>query len=164
MDSVTSGHSHSHSRNCKCADHAPVNPSVTQTLAELDFERSLHNAALVGNLAKLNKLATRENVNSYDQSGYTALHYAARNGHVECVKALIALGTDVDLRTVGLGTTALMRAVLGRSTGVVEVLLLAGADVGIKDGDRRDCFTILNGMTGDKVQEMKALIEGRRRI
>ncbi|KAJ3075164.1 Ankyrin repeat domain-containing protein 39 [Podochytrium sp. JEL0797] len=128
-----------HPSNCPCADHAPTNPSVTQTLEEMDFERSLHASALSGNLVKLTKqLQTCTNVNAFDASGYTALHYAARNGRVSCVKALVEAGVDIDLQTKGLGTTAVMRAVLGGHAEVVQFLMERGADLGIRDAQGRE--------------------------
>lgn len=38
-------------------------------------------------------------INGYDDSGKTALHYAAQKGHISCVKFLLANGALVDKRT-----------------------------------------------------------------
>ena len=51
--------------------------------------------ASLGNVGKV-KLALQKNsdVNHADADGYTALHAAAENGHVEVVKLLLAKGAD----------------------------------------------------------------------
>ncbi|KAJ3005269.1 UNVERIFIED_CONTAM: Ankyrin repeat domain-containing protein 39 [Siphonaria sp. JEL0065] len=139
---------HTHPPECGCASHAPTNPSMTQTLSELDFERSIHNAALSGNLVRLRKLLCLSTANLFDSSGYTPLHYASRAGYLECVEVLLEAGADLDARTRGLGTTALMRAVVARRLGIVEVLVAKGADVDLKDFEGRDAV----GLCGDLEQ------------
>jgi ankyrin repeat protein len=51
---------------------------------------------------------------------------AAKKGHLEIVKALLAAGADVNVRTTG-GVTALFVAESGGHTAVVEILRKAGA-------------------------------------
>ncbi|KAI8427852.1 hypothetical protein MSG28_002232 [Choristoneura fumiferana] len=46
----------------------------------------------------------KEFVNMPDNSGYTALHYAARNGHIDICKTLIQVGANVNAQTSGLAT------------------------------------------------------------
>lgn len=46
----------------------------------------------------------REYVNSQDNSGYTALHYAARNGHVDICSILIENGASINAQTHGNAT------------------------------------------------------------
>ncbi|NIR13822.1 MAG: ankyrin repeat domain-containing protein, partial [Desulfobacterales bacterium] len=51
---------------------------------------------------------------------------AAKKGHREIVKALVAAGADVNARTTG-GVTALFAAESEGHTAVVEILKKAGA-------------------------------------
>lgn len=56
----------------------------------------------LGNVGKV-KLELQKNpdVNRADADGYTALHAAAENGHVEVVKLLLAKGADRTKRAMG---------------------------------------------------------------
>lgn len=49
--------------------------------------------------------------NDCDNSGYTALHYAARSGHFEACHLLIRAGANVNAKTNG-GATPLHRAAM----------------------------------------------------
>jgi len=83
-----------------------------QNLDELDFERGIWLAAKDADLEKLRSICGRrgqQDVNAPDSYGYTALHYAARAGHVEVVEELLALGADGTRVTKG-GATAAHRA------------------------------------------------------
>lgn len=68
-------------------------------------------AAENGNLQQLTQLINEDNelTNCSDADGYTPLHRAAYNGHVDCCKLLIASGAAVDART-GDGWTPLHSA------------------------------------------------------
>mmetsp|Transcript_33334 Transcript_33334/g.55932 ORF Transcript_33334/g.55932 Transcript_33334/m.55932 type:complete len:340 (+) Transcript_33334:164-1183(+) len=69
-----------------------------------------------------------------DAEGYTPAHYAAEEGHAECLRALIQGGVEasgLDARDPTLGHSPLILACAGGHTEAVEVLLEAGADVHI---------------------------------
>jgi ankyrin repeat protein len=76
---------------------------------------------------------------SVNRYGGTALIPAAHHGHVDTVREL--LDTDIDIDHVNnLGWTALLEAVILGDGGptyvsIIELLLAAGADVDIADGD-----------------------------
>ena len=40
------------------------------------------------------------NVNMYDEDGYSLLHWAAKNGYIECIEVLITLGADIKIKTL----------------------------------------------------------------
>ena len=119
---------------CKC-DAAVIG---RQSLAELDFTRSACAAALAGQHAKLEQLLARGGPNgqvqSADGSGYTALHYAARNGHAECAALLLRHRAQPDATTRG-GATSLHRAAFGGHAKVATMLLDAKADATCQDSD-----------------------------
>lgn len=78
-------------------------------------------------------------LDSTNRFGGTAVIPAAERGHVETVRALIAAGIDVD-HVNDLGWTALLEAIILGNGGpryqkVVELLLRAGADPGLSDGE-----------------------------
>ena len=64
-----------------------------------------------------------------DASGFTALDWAARNGRVEAIQALVAAGADPDARDSGPnGWTPLLHAIHKGQAGAARTLLAAGAD------------------------------------
>lgn len=69
-----------------------------------------------------------------DNSGRTALHLAAEQGHVELVDVLLAAGATVDARDV-IDFTPLIAASRTGKTSVVTRLIAAGADVNAVSSD-----------------------------
>lgn len=92
-----------------CCDHSHSSSGVCQTLDEMEFERGIWYAAQYGDLDKVEKLIDR-GIDLKDKSGYTALHYAARNGHVDVCKLLLNKGANVNAVTKSGCATALHRA------------------------------------------------------
>lgn len=144
---LSHGHGHGHDDD--------VDPSTPydQRLEELEFLRSACAVAQRGQTDKLaGMLARRPDSVHWDgvegKSGYTPLHYAAREGHVACVRLLLdkgesarralrllladaslacfhtALlpGADVNHRTTAGGATALHRAAYCGHTDVCKAL------------------------------------------
>lgn len=64
--------------------------------------------------------------------GLTVLHYAARSGCLDCVKALAKAGVDLNRATPD-GVTPLMIAIESRQVDVANFLLDAGADPHLAD-------------------------------
>lgn len=73
--------------------------------------------------------------NVEDSAGYTALHYAARNGHYEVCKMLLENGATVNAQTRCGRATALHRAAMQGHIDIVQLLLKFGANANIKDID-----------------------------
>ncbi|NNK62179.1 MAG: hypothetical protein HKO98_03140 [Gemmatimonadetes bacterium] len=67
-------------------------------------------------------------VNAAQGDGMTALHWAARHGHVELAEMLVYAGGHLDAATRLGPYTPVMIAAEGGHGGVVEALLAAGAD------------------------------------
>uniref|UniRef100_A0A1B0CDD6 Uncharacterized protein n=2 Tax=Lutzomyia longipalpis TaxID=7200 RepID=A0A1B0CDD6_LUTLO len=114
---------------CKCHPSA-----AAQTLDEMDFERGIWTAALYGDLERLDVAIGRGATNDCDNAGYTALHYAARAGHMEACRKLIAAGADVNCTTKG-GVTPLHRAAMMGRWEIVEFLCKRGANLTTTDSD-----------------------------
>lgn len=68
-------------------------------------------SALYNDIARLKQLIDRRHTNNQDESGYTALHYAARNNNLMACQLLIEANANVNAETKG-GVTALQRAAM----------------------------------------------------
>jgi len=84
-------------------------------------------------------LAHGADLKSTNRFGGTALIPAAERGHVETVRTLIEAGSDVD-HVNRLQWTALLEAIIlgdggARHRQIVELLIEAGADVNLADGN-----------------------------
>ena len=84
-------------------------------------------------------LAHGADLKSTNRYGGTALIPASERGHVETVRTLIEAGVDVD-HVNNLAWTALLEAVILGDGGpryqqIVDLLVKAGADVNLADGD-----------------------------
>ncbi|XP_076435398.1 putative palmitoyltransferase ZDHHC13 [Babylonia areolata] len=124
---------HQHDHDCGC--HS-VSSSVHQTLDEMEFERGLWSAALSGQIDDVKKHLQRgDDVNAKDKAGYTALHYAARNKHLEVCRILLTHGSDVNAATRTGKATPLHRAAYVGSREVVQLLLQCKADPLFVDAD-----------------------------
>jgi len=128
---------HHHHHEGDCCQHIPVNPSLHQNLDEMEFERSIFQAAIDNNVGKIEGFSKSPdfNVNATDNYGYSALHYASRNGNLKAAKCLVKLGANVNLPTTGLQATALHRAVTANKLEMVEYLLTVGANPDLVDSD-----------------------------
>jgi ankyrin repeat protein/cytochrome c5 len=105
--------------------HAPIPEMGTPLLA----------AARLGDTALI-KALVKAGVNADEpepSSGQTALATAAREGHLEAIKTLLAAGADVRKRSKR-EETALFFAVREGHTAVVDALLAGGADVNERAG------------------------------
>lgn len=115
-----------------------VIPSVHQTLDEMDFERGIWTSALTGDITKVrDHLRKGVNVDIEDNNGYTALHYASRNGHHRICNILLDAGASVDKCTHAGGATALHRAAMSGHRDTCELLLQYGANPLARDVDGR---------------------------
>ena len=96
----------------------------------------LLSAAMAGDHKAVRKLiGIRVDVNQ-NVMGETALAFAAKGGHIECVSLLLEAGAKVDTRFTGYGAqnyTALMHAADNGHATCVEMLIDAGADVNTLD-------------------------------
>ncbi|KAJ8920889.1 hypothetical protein NQ315_015682 [Exocentrus adspersus] len=124
--------SHCEDKHCKCGGAV-----AAQSLDEMEFERGIWYAAQCGDLGRVKNLLSRprSNPDVRDSAGYTALHYAARNGHIGVCQCLIENGADVNSVTRVGKATALCRAASAGKKNIVEYLLSKKADASIQDSD-----------------------------
>lgn len=131
-------HSHGHDHD----DHVDEATGLEQSLEELEFLRSACAAAQAGDSQKLARLigsrrleALRGDGTASGSTGYTPLHYAARAGHLECVKILLDAGADVHAVTASGRATPLHRAAHQGHVHIMRALLAAGAKPSAVDSD-----------------------------
>ncbi|XP_021564366.1 ankyrin repeat domain-containing protein 39 isoform X2 [Carlito syrichta] len=117
---------------CSCPGAVP---GVQQTLEEMDFERGIWSAALNGDLSRVKYLILKATDPSQpDSAGYTALHYASRNGHYAVCQFLLESGAKCNAQTHG-GATALHRASYCGHTEIARLLLSHGSNPRLVDND-----------------------------
>ena len=123
---------------------------VTQVNAYM--RTPLHKAAYYSGAPEvISSLVSRgADVNAVDKGNWTALHLAARNGHVEAMRLLLDAGTRTDVRDTKHGWTALHLAVIAGNIDGARLLVRADADVrrqGQERGGRRRRTLEENGLT-----------------
>lgn len=125
-----------------CSGCASTGGIFSQTVDELDFERSLCGAASSNDIARAIKLLERSEgkrrntVNECDQYGYSPLHYACRNGNLEMVELMLKHGAEVNKLTKSTRATPLHRACYAGQNQIVRLLLSThSCDVSLQDVD-----------------------------
>ncbi|XP_055638147.1 ankyrin repeat domain-containing protein 39-like [Toxorhynchites rutilus septentrionalis] len=127
---MSSRHEEHGNSQCHCSKSA----TASQSFDELEFERGIWTVAIDNDEAKLRSLIAKGHLHDKDRSGYTALHYAARNGHMSICLILLDSGIGIDETTHG-GATALHRAAMMGHTRIVELLLQRKANPILQDSD-----------------------------
>ena len=82
---------------------------------------------------EIRALSTNEQLGK--QGGFTALHYAARQGHIDAAKLLLASGAEVDQVTGGDESSPLLVAVINGHYDLAKELLESGADPNVLSDD-----------------------------
>lgn len=125
-----------------CTGICCINPTpAAQSLDEVSFDRSACAAALTGNLSRLQTLINKNPSALHDDgyngsTGYTPLHYAAREGHVQIVEYLLQAGANVNSRTAAGKATPLHRAAYAGQIECVKALLASKViDTSLVDAD-----------------------------
>ncbi|HXC59604.1 MAG TPA: ankyrin repeat domain-containing protein, partial [Steroidobacteraceae bacterium] len=78
------------------------------------------------------KVTAEPREKSMDRGGFAALHYAAREGCVACIAALVKGGADIDIADAQ-GTTALIMALMNLNFDTAKALIDQGADINAWD-------------------------------
>jgi len=121
-----------HAENCGCLQHSS---ETQQSLSELEFERGIWNAAIYNEVDRIKYFISNGKTNERDNFGYTALHYAARNGNKEICELLIKDGrANLNAITKG-GATPLHRASMMGHLKIVQLLIEFNAILNIQDED-----------------------------
>ncbi|KAH1013586.1 hypothetical protein HUJ04_002564 [Dendroctonus ponderosae] len=110
---------------------------ATQSLDEMEFEKGIWGHSLYGDLDELKACIDngKYTVDQRDCAGYTALHYAARNNHLDICEYLVKKGADVNAVTRAGKASALHRAASTGRKEIVLSLLHKGANPDLEDAD-----------------------------
>jgi ankyrin repeat protein len=97
-------------------------------------DMAMHEAACGGDVAEVQRLvAAGLDVDEPCASGLRPLHYAATNGHLETVKALVESGADKNALTIAGGATPLHLAADGGHVETVMALCHSGVDLFVQN-------------------------------
>ncbi len=121
-------------------------------------ETGLLDAAEAGDYAAAVRLVNAKgtDVNATGADGSTAIMYAAANGDLELVRALIKAGANVKLKNQ-FGTSALTEAAIIGSAPIIDALLKAGADPNFRTPDGET--PLMAAARSGKVDAAKALLD-----
>ena len=104
--------------------------SEAESIEEIFRREELHFAALEGDVEKVSQLLNEGyQPDPFDGLGSTPLHYAAKRGHLDVMRLLLAAGADVNAHDESVsGNTALGDVAASCSFEVANMLGDAGAD------------------------------------
>ena len=89
-------------------------------------------------------VTTRKSLDSFDTSGFTALHHCAQNGNQLGIETLIEASADVNLRDRRSGRTALFHALENDYMKIVQELMGAGAQSNVPNYSGQTVFHLLD--------------------
>lgn len=120
----------------KCGNQEGLVPANCVEEQTQEVEMPLHEAARRGNLSFLREcLEGGVSGTGLDTAGNTALYWAARAGHINCVKELLKLPNPTINAQNKLGDSPLHGAAAHGHLEVVNLLLKAGTDVTLRNND-----------------------------
>ena len=123
-----------HGSGCACCE---TDKAMMQTVSEVGFEKGIWGKIIRGanadQIAKYLQERGCEHANLPDESGYTPLLYAVRQGNGPVCEVLLAAGADPNAATPGFKSTGLHRAAM-MGHGYVALLLLRHGAAPARDG------------------------------
>jgi ankyrin repeat protein len=124
-------------------------PDAVAVLTKAGARPNFYSAAATGDMGLLRSSFLQDPTLLFrpDGRGRTALAYAAKTGHLDCVKVLVSLGAR-DYATAGDGRNAATWAILEEHLEIARILLDSGSDP--------NCFgvAIANGVPIDFIRAM----------
>lgn len=73
-------------------------------------------------------------INQQNSDGWTLLHVAANEGHVDLIDLFVEYGANIDARSRNFRTPLHVACIRG-NLGVIQAMMMAGADINAKDID-----------------------------
>ena len=118
-------------KSMKTVDYLINAKGIDLNQPNMTDETPLMFAALYGQLAEVKILVDQKQV-PVNRPGWTPLHYACTNGHVEIAAFLLDKGAAVDARSPN-ETTPLMMAIRAGNIQLARLLLDRGADIRLRN-------------------------------
>ena len=103
------------------------------------------------------RLGKGANINRIDKDGFPAMVIAADKKSSELLNFLIEMGAKVDVPTVQNKETALMRLSASGHNELIQILLNAGADLNLGDGNGET--PLMKASRSRKIRTVKLLLE-----
>lgn len=128
---------------------------LTQSAAELDFSRGIHQSVINNDKSRCLKLISH--ANQLDIFGYSPLLYAVKLPDTAIAKLLLKNGAQANDRTRIGKVSCLHRACLTGNVEMIQLLLRSGADKEAVDADGRSISDVIAGLDAgrrDKVANL----------
>jgi uncharacterized protein len=119
--------------------------------ANMTNETPLMFAALYGLLPEVKILVNQKDV-PVNRSGWTPLHYACTNGHLQIAQFLLEKGAVVDAPSPN-ETTPLMMAIRAGNIQLVRLLLDRGADIRIRNQQGYSAIDVAELFNQEEIQK-----------
>lgn len=108
-------------------EEAPADSAAAEEATEAEEEETKPEEPPVKRLSSIEQIGV--------QGGFTALHYAARQGHIETVEILLEGGADIDHQSGGDNSSPLLVATINGNYDLAKMLLERGADPNLVSDD-----------------------------
>ncbi|MCB0330621.1 MAG: ankyrin repeat domain-containing protein, partial [Bdellovibrionales bacterium] len=122
------------------------------------LNKQLYQAVQFQDVAQIQALASKGADVNHKENGRPILGWAAQNGNVEVVSALLKLGANPNIADEGVGHTPLMRAIDTQFIEIAKTLLNGKADPNAKNQDGESC--LMMAVQSGKPELVKALVDG----
>ncbi|MEY4496036.1 MAG: hypothetical protein RL744_1100 [Pseudomonadota bacterium] len=118
-------------KSAKVTDLLLANPSINVNLPNKSGENALMMAAFDGDMATVKMLVLNKKA-AVNKPGWSPIHYAATNGHLQIVQFLMANGAMINALSPS-ETTPLMMAIGSGNDDLIKYLLDNGADLRMRN-------------------------------
>ena len=118
-------------KSLKVTDLLLANPAIDVNLTNVSGENALMLAAFDGQLALVKTLVVDKKA-AVNKLGWSPIHYAATNGHLEIVQFLMANGAQINALSPS-ETTPLMMSIGSGNELLIKYLLDNGADLRMRN-------------------------------
>jgi ankyrin repeat protein len=138
-------------KSMKTVDYLINIKGIDLNQTNITNETPLMFAALYGMLPEVKTLVNQKEV-PVNRSGWTPLHYACTNGHIEIAAFLLDKGAAVDARSPN-ETTPIMMAIRAGNIQLVRLLLDRGADIRIRNQQGYSAIDVAELFNQEEIQK-----------